>query len=190
MRVKLREPLSTLTTQPGTKFTAELSEPVMRDGRVFVPEGSILEGRVTWVHGGKRIGGSAAIHLEPRMVTLPDGAQYVLRARVIDTSSWQNTKVDDEGTIMRRDHGKKTAAEISLAAGGGLAAGAILGGLPGAVIGAGVGAGVGTVVWLREDHQAELPKNLGLVLSLTEPMSVTPVRASAAPVKMGTPGGE
>ena len=79
---------------------------------------------------------------------------------------------------------------MGLATGGGLATGAILGGLPGAVIGAGVGAGVSTVVWLKQDRQAELPKDLGVVFSLTEPMSTTPVSAAVAPVKMGMPGGE
>jgi hypothetical protein len=190
VKVRLREDLSTLTTRPGTKFTADVSEAVMRDGRVIVPVGSLLEGRVTWVRGGKRIGGAAAIHLEPRTLTLPDGMQYVLRAQAIDTDHWDTMKVDGEGTILRRDHSKKTAAAIGLSAGGGLAAGAMMGGVPGALIGAGVGAGVGTVVWLKEDRQAELNKNLGVVFSLTEPMSVTPASAAVTPLKIGTPGGE
>jgi hypothetical protein len=189
VKVRLREDLSTLTTKPGTKFTADVSEPIMRDGRVIVPAGSLLEGRVTWVRGGKRIGGPAAIHLEPRTVTLPDGMQYVLRAQAIDTDRWDSMKVDSEGTILRHDRGQKTAAAISLSAGGGAAAGAMMGGLPGALIGAGVGAGVSTVVWLKEDRQAELHKNLGVVFSLTEPMSVAPVSAMVAPVKAGG-GGE
>jgi hypothetical protein len=190
VKVRLREDLSTVTTKPGTKFTADVSEPVMRDGRVIVPVGSLLEGRVTWVREGKRIGGAAAIHLEPRTVTLPDGTQYVLRAQAIDTDRWDTMKVDGEGTILRRDHSKKTAAAIGLSAGGGLAAGAMMGGVPGALIGAGVGAGVGTVVWLKQDRQAELNKNLGVVFSLTEPMSVTPDSARVAPLKVGTSGGE
>ena len=190
VKVKLREELSTLTTKPGEKFTAEVSEPVMRDGRVIVPVGSMMEGRVTWVRGGKRIGGPAAIHLEPRTLTLPDGAQYVLRARAIDTDRWDSTKVDSEGTITKKEHGKRTAAMMSLSAGSGLAAGAMIGGLPGAVIGAGVGAGVSTVVWLKQDRQAQLPKDLGVVFSLTEPMSVTPASAAVAPAKAGEAGGE
>ncbi|MGA1981771.1 MAG: hypothetical protein ABSG84_04800 [Acidobacteriaceae bacterium] len=190
VKVRLREDLSTLTTKPGTKFSADVSEPVMRDGRVIVPVGSLLEGRVTWVRGGKRIDGAAAIHLEPMMIVLPDGMQYALRAQAIDTDRWETMKVDGEGTILRRDHSKKTAAAIGLSAGGGLAAGAMMGGVPGAVIGAGVGAGVGTVVWLKEDRQAELNKNLGVVFSLTEPMSVTPTSAVVMPLKIGTPGGE
>ena len=190
VKVKLREDLSTLTTKPGTKFTAEVTEPVMRDGVVIVPVGSVLEGWVTWVRGGKRIGGPAAIHLEPRTITLPDGAQDLLRARVIDTDRWDSTKVDEEGTILRRDTGKKTIAAMSLAVGGPLAAGAVIGGVPGALIGAGVGAGASTVVWLKQDRQAELPKDLRVVFSLTEPMSITPASAAVVPLKSGMPGGE
>jgi hypothetical protein len=187
VRVKLREELSTLTTQPGTKFTAEVTEPMMRDGQVVVPVGSIVEGRVTWVRGGKRIGGSAAIHLEPRSVTLPDGTMYVLRARVIDTNSWENTKVDDEGTITRSENTKRNLGVMGLTTGGGAAAGAMIGGPAGALVGAGVGAGVTTVLWLKQDRQAVLPKDLGLIFSLTEPMSVTP---ASAPAKAGEAGGE
>jgi hypothetical protein len=190
VKARLREDLSTLTTKPGTKFTAEVTEPVMRDGVVIVPAGSVLDGWVTWVRGGRRIGGPAAIHLEPRTITLPDGTQDFLHARVIDTDRWDSTKVDDEGTILRRDSAKKTVAAMSLAAGGPLAAGAVIGGVPGALIGAGVGAGAGTVVWLKQDRQAELPKDLGLVFSLTEPMSITPASAAVVPLKVGTPGGE
>jgi hypothetical protein len=190
VKARLRETLSTMTTQPGTKFTAVVSAPVMRDGKVIVPEGAMLEGRVTWVRGGKRIGGPAAIHLEPRTVTLPDGSQYILHAGVIDTDSWDNTGVDDEGTITRKQNGKKTLGAMALATGGPMAAGAVIGGLPGAVIGAGVGAGVGTVIWLKQDRQAELPKDLELVFSLTEPMSTTPLNAAVAPAKAKSPGGE
>jgi hypothetical protein len=190
VKVKLREELSTLTTRPGTKFTAEVSEPLMRDGQVVVPAGSVLEGRVTWVRGGKRIGGPAAIHLEPRTVTLPDGTQYTLHARAIDTNQWDNTKVDNEGTIMRSENKKRNLAVMSLTTGSGMAAGAMIGGLPGAVIGAGVGAGVSTVVWLKQDRQAELPKDLQIIFSLTDPMSVTPTSAAVAPLKATSAGGE
>jgi hypothetical protein len=190
VKARLREDLSTLTTRPGTPFTAEVSEPVMRDGRVIVPAGAVLVGRVTWVRGGKRIGGPAAIHLEPRSVTLPDGAQYFLRARVIDTDQWDRTKVDGEGTIMRRANTKRNLGVMSLTTGSGLAAGALIAGVPGALIGAGVGAGVSTVVWLKQDRQTELPRNLGVVFCLTEPMSVTPASASVAPAKLDSPGGE
>jgi hypothetical protein len=155
-----------------------------------VPVGSVLNGRVTWMRSGKRITGGAAIHLEPRTVTMPDGTEYMLHARVIDTNSWDNTKVDSEGTIMRRSDGKKMAGVMGLTTGGGAAAGAMIGGVPGALIGAGVGAGITTVVWFKEDQQAELPKDLGLVFSLTVPMQVTPSSAAVGAGVVKTPGGE
>jgi hypothetical protein len=190
VKVKLMEELSTLTTKAGTSFSAEVSEPVMRDGQVVVPAGALLEGRVTFVRGGKRVGASAAIHLEARTITLPDGSQYGLRARVIDTNSWGDTKVDSEGTILRKDHSKATATTVGISTGGGMAAGAVVGGLPGAVIGAGVGAGVSTAVWMRQDRQADLPKDLGVVFCLTEPMRVTPMSARLTGPGAGSGGAE
>jgi hypothetical protein len=190
VKVKLREELSTLTTKPGTSFSAEVSEPVLRDGQVVVPVGALLEGRVTWVREGRRVGAAAAIHLEARTVTLPDGSRYMLRARVIDTNSWDDTKVDSEGTILRKDHPKAMDAMTSLSTVGGMAAGAAMGGVPGAVIGAGLGAGVSTAVWMRQDRQADLPKDLGVVFCLTEPMRVTPMSARLARPGVGSAGGE
>ncbi|MDP9037875.1 MAG: hypothetical protein M3O02_01215 [Acidobacteriota bacterium] len=191
LSVRLRETLSTLTTQPGSRFTAEVAEPVMQEGQVYIPAGSVLEGRVTWVSGGKRIGGRAAIHLEPQRVTLPDGVTYAIHARVIDTSSWQNTKVDHEGTIIRRDDIKGTLEAGGLAAGGGMAAGALIAGPPGALIGAGIGAGATAIVWFKQDRQAQLPKDLGVIFSLTAPLSLSPARAELpATAANGRQGGE
>ena len=189
VKVKLMEELSSLTTKPGTSFTAEVSEPVLRDGQVVVPVGALLEGRVTWVREGRRVGAAAAIHLEASTVTLPDGSRYMLRARVIDTNSWDDTKVDGEGTILRKDHPKAMDAMTSLSTVGGMAAGAAMGGVPGAVIGAGLGAGVSTAVWMRQDRQADLPVDLGVVFCLTEPMRVTPMSARLTRPGAGS-GGE
>ena len=56
---------------------------------------------------------------------------------------------------------------------------------------AGIGAGVGTIIWLKQDRQAELPKDLGLVFSLTEPMSITPLGvASGGAMPKTSPTGE
>jgi len=190
IKARLQETISTVTTVAGTKFTATVSEPLMKDGKVIVPVGSLLEGKVTMVRSGKRISGGAAIHLEPRSITLPDGGVYMVQARVIDTADWDDTKVDSEGTVLRKEDTKKTLAVMGLAAGGPMAAGAVLGGVPGAVIGAGVGAGVGTVIWLKQDRQAELPKDLGLVFSLTEPMSITPLGVASGSMPKTAPTGD
>ncbi len=55
LKTKMLDTLSTSSTLPGTRFTAEVTEPIERNGRVIIPVGAVLEGQVTEVHGGRRI---------------------------------------------------------------------------------------------------------------------------------------
>lgn len=172
VKTRMGQELSTLGTAEGTMFTAALTEAVERDGRVLLPVGSLLSGRVTDVHGGRRISGAASIHLQPMTVTLPDGTKYDVRAQVIDTNLMQSVKVDREGTIVRRDHPKEALAVLSLTTGSGAAAGGVIAGVPGALIGAAAGAGVSTALWLKQDRQTSMPVNTQVVFALTSPMVV------------------
>ncbi len=175
LRARIKQSLSTVTTVPGTRFTAELSEPVEKDGRVVLPTGAVIEGRITEVHGGRRISGAAMLHLEAKSVTLPDGSHYLIHAQLIDTDQSAHTTVDREGTLVRRDHPRETLAAMGLSTGGAAAAGAVIGGGVGAAVGAGIGAGAGAIWWLKQDRQAVLPQDSMLVFSLTEAMPVMPI---------------
>ena len=166
------ESFSTQSTVAGTAFSGTLIEPVMRDGRVLLPAGSVMNGRVTDVHSGRRISGTASIYLQPMTVTLPDGTRYALHAQVIDTSETRRTKVDREGSIEGRDHAKETLAVVGLAAGGGVAAGAMVAGVPGAVVGGLVGAGVATVLWLKHDRQTAVPAGTVVAFQLNSALLV------------------
>lgn len=179
LRVRMRDQLSTATTAPGSKFTAEVMEAITHHGRVIIPIGSILEGQVTSVHAGRRISGAASLHLEPERVTLPDGTMYVIHAQLIDTTLG-SFNVDREGTLKRRDRAKETLAVTALATGSGAAAGALIGGGVGAVVGAGIGAGASTVMWLKQERQATLDKDSRLVFSLTTPLILKPLTAPQA----------
>jgi hypothetical protein len=174
LKTQIRENLSTKTTLEGTRFTAQLTEAVERNGRVILPVGAILEGQVTEVHGGRRITGAAALHLETRDITLPDGTHYVVHAQLIDTGK-SEFRVTGEGTLKRKDHPKETLAVMGGVTGAGAVAGGMIGGGVGALVGAGIGAGVSTVIWLKQDRQATLPKDVALVFSLTTPMVLTPL---------------
>ncbi|WP_213803414.1 hypothetical protein [Granulicella sp. dw_53] len=178
LKGRIKHELSTATTAEGTPFSAELTEDVLKDGKVILPTGALLEGKVTQVHSGRRISGSAMMHLEPRSVTLPDGTQYILHAQLIDTSAHSSTKIGSEGTLVRRDHAKETLAVVGGVTGAGAVAGAMIGGGVGAVVGAGIGAGAGTIVWLKQDRQATLPQDSLLVFSLTTPMILKPMHVA------------
>jgi len=172
VKVALAQDISTETTPNGTTFTAQLIEPMMREGVVLIPAGSTLSGMVTDVHGGKRFTGAPSMHLRTTNVTLPDGTKYQLRGQVIDTNLFKDVKVDQEGTIFRRDHAGKIASGMALTTGSGMAAGAVIAGVPGAVVGAAVGAGVSTVVLLKQERQMELPQDAKVTFWLTEPLTV------------------
>jgi hypothetical protein len=174
LRTRTRESISTVSTPLEAPFSAEVIAPMEREGRVIIPIGSVVHGRVTEVRGGHRISGAAAIHLQPESVTLPDGTIYTLHAQVADTDQYNATRVDEEGTILRRDHPLSTLAAMSMATGGAAVAGAVVGGGVGAVVGAGIGAGVSTAWWLKQDRQEVIPQDTGVVFTLLTPMVATP----------------
>ncbi|HEX4020754.1 MAG TPA: hypothetical protein VHX63_06395 [Acidobacteriaceae bacterium] len=174
LRVMLDQQLSTTTTLPGAPFSARIAENVTKNGRVVIPMGATVIGRVLSVSEGRRFLGSASIRLRPDEIDLPDGTRYFLHAEVYDINS-RNNKTDSEGNIVSTDNGKRTLAEGALMSGGGAAAGALIAGVPGALIGAAAGAGFVTAHWLLANHQAVLPKNSEVVFGLTEPMSLVPL---------------
>lgn len=176
LRVLLDQQLSTSTTQPGSQFSARVAQNVTKDGRVVIPMGATMEGRVLSVSEGRRFRGAASIRLRPDEINLPDGTRYFLHAEVYDISDRNSTKTDNEGNVVSKDNGKRTLAEGALMSGGGAAAGALIAGVPGAIIGAAAGAGYVTAHWLLENHQAVLPKNSEVMFGLTEPMSLVPLR--------------
>jgi hypothetical protein len=187
LHVRVNEDLSTGATQPGTPFTAEIMQPIENNGRIVVPIGSVLNGQVTESRAGRRISGKAALHLETRNITLPDGTSYVVHAQLTDTSG-DSFSVDPEGTLKRRDHPVRTLAIIGAATSGGAATGAILGGGVGAAVGAGIGAGVTTYMWLKGDRQATLNKDDRLTFSITTPMILKPLAATTTASASDTAG--
>jgi hypothetical protein len=182
IRAHLVGELSTADTKAGSHFIATLTQNVEHDGRVILPIGASLEGRITEVRGGHRLGAAAAIHLVPETVTLPDGTLYRVDAQLIDLEAGRNTRVNDEGTIVGNDHTAGHMTTLGVTTGSGAIVGAVVGGGPGLLIGAGIGAGVGTVLWLRQDRQQTLPEGTVLVFSLNQPMELTPSAAVPLPL--------
>lgn len=171
--VQLQTPLSTSETHVGDTFLAALTAPVTQHGEVLLPIGSQIRGRITEVHGGRRISGRASIRLRPESITLPDGTTHPLHAEIAGIGEFSSSHVDSEGTIVSSGHPKAALTAVAAATGGGAVAGAALGGGVGAVVGAGVGASLGTIWWLKRDVQQELPAGTRLILSLDEPLATS-----------------
>lgn len=176
IRVRMTQGISTRETTAGTEFKAEVTTAVFKDGRIIVPPGSMLKGRVVSVRQGHHFTGAATLHLRPDMILLPDGTAYHLYARVIQSQA-PGTRTDSEGGIEPSSHWKKNAVEYGAGAGVGAVVGAQLAGPHGAIIGAGIGAGVVTAHLLTQHPDAAVvPEGSIVTFSLSEPMELTPTR--------------
>ena len=181
LNATLQEPISTQTTQPGSRFTARLKADVSYNGVVLLPAGSVVYGQVSHIHGGSAIGGPAGIRLQPNSVSLPDGTVYALHAEVTDLDHYAASHVDAEGTIVNNTHPGQTATMVGLATASTMVAGAMIAGGVGALVGLGVGAGAVTVWWLKHDRQQELPSGTPIVFTLDTPLHLYPSAAQVSP---------
>lgn len=174
LKARLDVALGTNGTPVGAPFTAQLLADAGHDGTVLLPSGTVIHGRVTAAHGGRRITGGAALRLQPQTVTLPDGNSYPLLATLADVEGSEIVHVNSEGTVQGKTNAKETVAVIGGVTGVAAIAGALVGGGVGAVVGAGIGAGVGAIVWLKQDNQAHLPAGSTLYFTLGEPLQLNP----------------
>ncbi len=174
LKTRLDTHIGTEETRVGTQFTAQLLAEAGHGGHVLLPAGSVIRGRVTTAHGGRRIAGSAALRLQPESITLPDGVVYRLDATLSDVEGADIVHVNSEGTVKPKTDVKATAAVLGGTAAVAAVTGAVIGGGVGALVGAGIGAGIGTVVWLRQDQQATLPVGTTLFFSLDQSLQLNP----------------
>lgn len=176
IRVRLMEALSTTETEPGTAFSATVDRDIYKDGKVIIPAGSEMHGRVMSVSQGHHLGPHASLHLRPDYIVLPDRTAYHLHAMVVESDA-PGTRADDEGGIRASSHYGKDAVEYGAGIGGGAVVGAAVAGPVGAGVGSLVGAGVMTTHMVMQHPQAaDLPVGSVLIFSLTEPMPLTPAK--------------
>jgi hypothetical protein len=180
LRTRLDELISSATTPQGSEFTAQIVRDVLQDGRVIIPTGSTLMGRVTKVVENRRIEGRCKLRLRPDEIILPDGSHLMLHAQVIDTDVFTDTRTDGEGTITSRDNAKKYWGIASATTGTGAIGGALVGGGIGAAVGAVIGAGVGATHYMMAHPTAELPRRSIVIFQLTEAMPIVPLHLGAA----------
>jgi hypothetical protein len=178
IRVRLLQRLSTVSTEKGEAFHTMVAADVLQDGRLVIPAGAEIDGRVVRVSTG-HVGGHGSMRLSPETVTLPDGTRYRLHADVTSAPG-SRTKVGGEGTITPSSRLKRDGIEYGGAVGTGLVAGAILGGPAGAAAGSLIGAGVVTVHLLVSHPQATLESGTTMVLTLTQPLDMVPAVASGS----------
>ncbi len=76
LMVKLDTTLATFSNRPGDPFQGTLTQPVMLSGKIMIPAGATVEGRVTMVSEPRRIQGKPMIAILPEAVVFPNGERY------------------------------------------------------------------------------------------------------------------
>ena len=172
IRVRLINEISSALSEQGEPFRSRVATDVLQDGRVVIPAGAEIDGRVAQVSTG-HFAGHGSLLLEPQTVTLENGSRYQLHAMVASTPG-SNLKVGSEGVITPGSRLKKDGLEYAGVGGGGMIVGAVLGGPVGMLAGGIVGAGVVTTHLLVSHPQANLETGSYLMLTITEQVRLVP----------------
>jgi len=172
IRVRLMDRISSTESEKGEPFHGQVASDVLQRGKVLIPAGSGIEGRVSAVTSG-HFGGHGSFRLRPEVVILPDGSRFQLHAETTGTPG-SKTRIGSEGTINPGSRAKKDGIEYGSVVGAGAVTGAVLGGPVGALTGSLIGAGVVTTHLMVDHPQATLEPGSVLLFTLTEPMNLMP----------------
>lgn len=139
--------ISTDASQVGDPVSATITEPIVVDGEVVIPENSQVQGQVAGIDRGEYPTRQPSIDIVFDRVETPDGRVIPVEART----------QGEVGTVVQHPTGDHDRMRnILLGAGVGAAAGGAMGGKRGAILGgiagaaAGAGAGHGGVDWCGE----------------------------------------
>src|SRR3989442_2068852 len=133
IRVTLDQALATNQSRPGDHFDATVSDPVVVDGKIVIPQGAHVEGLVVDARQSGRLMGRARLQLALQTVDV-NGQNY-------DVRTFSHPRIG-------RDHKKRNWAWIGGGAPEGAASCALAGRRDGPLVGGPVGAAAGTTVAL------------------------------------------
>ena len=174
-RIPLRmvNSLSTKHAQEGDRVYLETIFPVVLQGRIVVPPGSYVAGRVTHAKRPGRVKGKGELFIRFDSLTLPNGVTRDFRARPGSVDGELAGEFErDEGKIKSEGNKGGDARSVGEATATGASVGAIAGSIGGSAgMGAGVGAAAGAAaglagVFLSRGPDAVLPRGATLEMVL------------------------
>jgi len=131
--IRLEAPISSADNKTGDTFRGTLDQDLEVDGKVVVPKGSAVKGKMIDVKQPGRVEGRAAMSIALTEIEVGK-TSYPIQTNTLAFEAEKSTKKD--------------ATKIGIGAAAGAIIGAIAGGGKGAAIGAAVGGGAGTATVL------------------------------------------
>lgn len=97
----LLTPLNSASTQKSSDVNAELSQPLLDEGRLILPAGTRLRGTVLQVRPARRLHRNGQLRISFREVILPNGAVQAVDTRLqgVQSDSADNAQLDSEGGV-------------------------------------------------------------------------------------------
>ena len=170
--MRMDQTLNSKTSRVGDRFTASVTEPVQANGRVVIPAGTIVEGRVTQVTPAKRMSKAGAIAMNFDSIIMPDGRRLALVGSLTSDDPEVRRRINDENSV-RGPRSDRKAVFVGGSGAIGAVLGGILGGGKGAVVGGVAGAGVGIAgVLLSKGEEAEVRAGTPFGIQLRQPLSM------------------
>jgi hypothetical protein len=95
----LTTPLNSATSKRGDPVDAVISQPLMVDNKLYLPQGSELKGSVLQVHEARRFGRNGQLRISFRQVVPPDGLQQEIQSTLegVEAAKGENLALDSEG---------------------------------------------------------------------------------------------
>jgi len=178
--VVLKHAISSRGTREGDGVYAETTFPVVANGRILIPVGTFVQGRVSHIQRGGRIKGRAEVLMHFTTLIYPSGYTVLLPGAVENAPGVDKTSVkDQEGTIRSDSQKGEKIGTVASSAGTGAVVGGLSNGGKGALIGAGIGGAVGTAIALLTRGN-DIKMDAGTTLELVIQRDVT-VDASRVP---------
>jgi len=165
--MKLQGAISTSSSRPGDRFTADVTKPVEVNGQTVIPVGATVHGRITRLSQPRRILGRPSIDLRPDSVVLPSGKTLPISAVVVDTGNPRRLHVNEEGRINGPGVSKGDKIEGVALTGSGAVVGTVIAGPTGTVLGAAAGATATLGHWLVKRHSLSIPAGTEIILEIS-----------------------
>jgi hypothetical protein len=180
--VALKHAVSSKGMHEGDGVYAETTFPVVANGRVLIPAGTYVQGKVSHIQRGGRIKGRAEVLMHFTTLIYPSGYTVLLPGSVENAPGVDKTSVgDQEGTIRSDSQTGQKVGTVATGAGAGAVAGGLSNGGKGALIGAGVGGAVGTAIALLtrgNDVKMDAGTTLEVVIQRDVPLDASRVPAT------------
>ena len=156
--VALKHAISTKSAREGDAVYAETTFPVVDNGRILIPAGTYVQGKISEVKLAGRVKGRAEVLMHFTTLIYPSGYTVVLPGSVENVPGAEKTSMTgNEGTIRADSQKGEKIGTVASTAGTGAVVGGLSRGGKGALIGAGIGGGVGSVIaMLTRNNEVKL----------------------------------